>query len=44
MRPLSTRIFELDATYDEIIKNIDVHEELKKMKEVVETHNVIYII
>lgn len=44
MRPLSTRVFEMDATYDEIINNIDTHEELKKMKAVVMQEKAIFII
>jgi len=44
MRPLSTRVFELDATYSEIIQNIDTHKELKKMKALVMTEKVVFII
>ena len=44
MRPLSTRVFELEATYAEIIQNIDTHEELKKMKALVMTEKVVFII
>jgi len=44
MRPLSTRVFEMDASYDEIIKNIDTHEELKKMKSLVIKKKVVFII
>ena len=44
MRPLSTRVFKMEATYAEIIQNIDTHEELKKMKELVMTEKVVYII
>ena len=44
MKPLSTRVFEMDATYDEIIKNIDRHDELKKMKALVMTEKVVFII
>lgn len=44
MRPLSTRIFKMEATYAQIIKNIDTHEELTKMKALVMTEKVVYII
>lgn len=44
MRPLSTRVFELDATYSEIIQNIDTNKELKKMKALVMTEKVVFII
>ena len=44
MRPLSTRVFEMQATYAEIIQNVDTHKDLKKMKELVMTEKVIFII
>lgn len=44
MRPLSTRVFKLDATYAEIIQNIDTHKELKKMKALVMAEKVVFII
>ena len=44
MKPLSTRVFELDATYDEIINNIDTHKELKTMKALVIEKNVVFFI
>lgn len=44
MKPLSTRVFEMDATYDEIIKNVDKHKTLKRMKEVVMKEKVVFFI
>ena len=44
MRPLSTRVFEMSATYAQIIQNIDTHKELKKMKALVMTEKVVFII
>jgi len=44
MRPLSTRVFELEASYDEIMQNVDSHEELKKMKKVVMESKVVFFI
>jgi hypothetical protein len=44
MRPLSTRVFEMDATYAQIIQNIDSHKELKKMKALVMEEKVVFII
>ena len=44
MRPLSTRVFELEATYAEIIQNIDTHKELQKMKALVMTEKLVFII
>lgn len=44
MRPLSTRVFEMDATYQEIIQNVDTHKELKKMKNLVMEQNVVFFI
>ena len=44
MKPLSTRVFQMDATYDEIIQNIGTHEELKKMKSLVMQKKVVFII
>lgn len=44
MRPLSTRVFEMEATYAEIIKNVDTHKELKKMKTLVLQESVVFFI
>ena len=41
---MSTRIFEMDATYQEIIQNINTHKELKKMKALVLENNVVFFI
>lgn len=44
MRPLSTRIIESDATYDEIIRSVDTHKDLKKMKSLVMESKVVFFI
>ena len=44
MRPLSTRVFEMEASYAQIIENIDTHKELKKMKALVMAEKIVYII
>ena len=44
MKPLSTRVFQMDATYEEILQNMNTHEELKKMKALVMTEKVVFII
>ena len=44
MRPLSTRVFELDASYEEIMQSVDTHKELKKMKQVVMESKVVFFI
>lgn len=44
MSRLSTRVFEMEATYDEILQNVDKHEELKKMKACVIEQNVVFFI
>ena len=42
MRPLSTRVIESDATYEEIIASADRHKDLKAMKKCVMEENVIF--
>ena len=44
MRPLSTRIIETDATYEEIIASVDKHKDLKAMKKCVMEENVVFFI
>jgi len=44
MRPLSTRVFEMNATYEEIIQNVNTHPELKKMKKLVMEEKVVFFI
>ena len=44
MKPLSTRIFKLEATYDEILHSMDTHAELKKMKALVMDQKVVFFI
>ena len=44
MRPLSTRVIESDASYEDIIASVDTHKELKAMKKVVMEENVVFFI
>ena len=44
MRPLSTRVIQSDASYDDIMSNVDTHQELKQMKKVVMEENVVFFI
>ena len=34
----------MDATYDEILQNVDTHKELKKMKDCVIQNNVVFFV
>ena len=44
MRPLSTRVIQSDASYQDIMASVDTHKELKKMKRVVMEENVVFFI
>ena len=44
MRPLSTRVIECDASYEDIIASVDTHKDLKQMKKVVMEENVVFFI
>ena len=44
MRPLSTRVIESNATYDEIIANVDKHKDLKAMKKCVMEEKTVFFI
>ena len=44
MRPLSTRVIQSDASYQDIMASVDTHKELKEMKRVVMEENVVFFI
>ena len=44
MRPLSTRVIETDASYQDIMASVDDHKELKQMKKTVMEENVVFFI
>lgn len=44
MRPLSTRTFKLDASYKDIIANVNTHKDLKAMKQTVIEEGVVFFI
>ena len=44
MRPLSTRIIETEASYQDIMAIVDDHKELKQMKKTVMEENVVFFI
>lgn len=44
MRPLSTRVIETDASYEDIIASVDTHKDLKAMKRVVMEEHVVFFI
>lgn len=44
MRPLSTRVFKLDASYEDIMASVDAHKELKAMKRTVMEESVVFFI
>ena len=44
MRPLSTRVFKLDASYRDIMASVDAHKELKAMKRTVMEESVVFFI
>ena len=44
MRPLSTRIMESDASYEEIIQSVDTQKDLKQMKSLVMESKVVFFI
>ena len=44
MRPLSTRAFQLDATYQEIMASVGTHKELKAMKTTVMEEGVVFFV
>ena len=44
MRPLSTRVLEIEASYDEIMASVDTHKDLKQMKKAVMEANVVFFI
>lgn len=44
MRPLSTRAFELDATYEEVMSSVDTHKDLKAMKKTVMEEGVVFFV
>ena len=44
MKPLSTRIIESDASYEEIMQSVDTHKDLKHMKRAVLDEGVCFFI
>lgn len=44
MRPLSTRILETGASYQDIMACVDTHEDLKQMKKTVMEESVVFFI
>ena len=44
MRPLSTRIIETEASYQDIMTSVDTHKDLKQMKKTVMEENVVFFI
>ena len=44
MRPLSTRVIETQASYQDIMASVDDHKELKQMKKTVMEENVVFFV
>ena len=44
MRPLSTRVIETEASYQDIMASVDTHKDLKEMKKTVMEENVVFFV
>ena len=44
MRPLSTRVLETEASYQDIMASVDTHKDLKQMKHTVMEENVVFFV
>ena len=44
MRPLSTRVIETEASYQDIMASVDTHKDLKQMKKTVMEENVVFFV